>query len=111
MKDKRYLIALAILLICGCEQPKEPCCPKGSCEPVVKVLWFSAGWCGPCKRQAPEAEEALAGYNWRKVDIDSEPSTKSRHKVGAVPTYIVFVNGREMARTNDAKELKRILRR
>jgi thioredoxin 1 len=108
-----FAIMLVAIFMFGCDQPQRdpPCCPKDRCEPQVRIYWFSATWCGPCKRQAPEAEAALQGWTWRKVDIDREPSLASKYKVGSVPTYIVIVDGVERYRTSDAGELRQRLRR
>jgi thiol-disulfide isomerase/thioredoxin len=107
------LIGIMLAQIIGCESPepaKEPCCP-GSCKSSVQVLWFSAEWCIPCKRQAPAALSALAGYTWKKVDIDSSPKLAASLNIKAVPTYVILINGRERARTNSADELRGLLRR
>lgn len=105
-----YFLSLAI----GCDstqrRPSKPCCP-GGCKPAVQVLWFSAEWCGPCKRQASDAARAVAGYNCQKVDIDAEPVLARLHNVRSVPTYIVIVDGRERARTQNAMELSNLLGR
>ena len=109
-----YVVVLVWFAICGCDSPQrrpsKPCCP-GGCKPAIQVLWFSAEWCGPCKRQASDAARAVAGYNCRKVDIDAEPVLARIHNVRSVPTYIVVVNGRERARTQDAMELSNLLGR
>lgn len=106
-------ILLASLFLYGCNKPaKSPCCP-GACpkKPAVSVVWFHAEWCAPCKGQAPEAKAALAGYNWRKIDIDQRPELARHYKIRAVPTYVVLVDGIERSRTNSAKELRRLLGR
>lgn len=105
------IMLTALLLFAGCEPPaKTPCCPKAK-TPTVRVVWFSAEWCGPCKGQAPTAKAALAGYNWNKVDVDVRPDLANHYKVRTIPTYVVLVDGTERARTGDAMELKRLLGR
>lgn len=107
-------IIMFVFLLIGCEKPDrrpaKPCCP-GGCKPAIQVMWFLAEWCGPCKRQAPEVARAVAGYNCLKVDIDAYPELARLHNVRSVPTYIVIVNGRERARTQDAMELRDLLGR
>jgi len=106
-----FVIALiAIPLFPGCEPPaKTPCLPKAN--PAVRVVWFHAEWCGPCKRQAPTIEKLKSRYTIIDVDIDQNPQLAGRFSVRAVPTYVVTIDGKEWARTNDAEELRRLLGR
>jgi thioredoxin 1 len=66
------------------------------------VLDFGASWCGPCKRLVPIIEDIARDYEGRlrvgALDTDSSPLVMSRVGVRAVPTIVVFRNGREIAR-------------
>ena len=63
---------------------------------------FYADWCGPCRILAPTIEELAKEYEGRalvaKVDIDQNPDSAQRLGVMAVPTVVVFRNGKEVAR-------------
>ncbi|MFN7976255.1 MAG: thioredoxin [Acidobacteriota bacterium] len=59
---------------------------------------FYAEWCGPCKRMAPDVE-ALAGelkgkLTVGKLDIDHNQETAMKYGITAVPTLILFKDGR-----------------
>jgi thioredoxin 2 len=69
---------------------------------VPLLIDFYADWCGPCRIMAPvidafaqqRAGEVLVG----KVDTDQYPDAAVRFRVRGIPTLIVFVGGREVAR-------------
>ena len=35
-----------------------------------EILYFSAEWCGPCKKLAPRMEKLSNQINYRKIDVD-----------------------------------------
>lgn len=57
---------------------------------------FSATWCGPCKMQAPLLEELEAekGYTIYSVDVDESNDIAGQYNVNAVPSLMIFENGR-----------------
>lgn len=105
--DWVLLAALAMLLLGGCHPGRRPS-PRAR---GVKVLCFVSSKCEPCLRQKPEIAVALKGFRWRYVDIDRESSTAEHYDVGAVPTYVILVNGSEQARATDIRTVRRLLGR
>jgi len=63
---------------------------------------FTAGWCPPCKRLSPIVER-IADETWGRVsvgrvDIDACPDLASKFRIRGVPTLVVFLGGKEIAR-------------
>ena len=65
---------------------------------------FSASWCGPCRMMAPILEDVSDKYKGKyyfyQIDIDSAEELANKFNITAVPTIIVFNNGKEIARTS-----------
>jgi thioredoxin 2 len=80
--------------------------------PVLVDFW--APWCAPCLMMAPEFEQAAARLEPKlrlaKVDIDAVQGLGARYGVQAIPTMILFRNGREVARQSGAMQAPAIAR-
>lgn len=62
------------------------------------VIDFSAKWCGPCKRIAPEYDELSEDNKYKqwtfcKVDVDEAEDIAAYFNVSAMPTFIFIKNG------------------
>lgn len=71
----------------------------GSKEPVV--VDFFAEWCGPCKAMSPALEavsKEMAGkVKVVKIDVDQNPATTQKYRIQAMPTLMLFKDGKVAA--------------
>lgn len=68
------------------------------------VARFTADWCGPCKRMAPTVDELRTeGIDIVDINVDENVFLKEQYDVMGIPTFIRFVGGKPVARTQGAK--------
>lgn len=64
----------------------------------VFVLDCWAEWCGPCRMIAPVIEELAREMRGRvvfgKLNVDSNMQTANRYRISAIPTLLIFKNGK-----------------
>ncbi len=70
-----------------------------SAEPVV--VDFFAEWCGPCKAMAPALDQIAAEMQGKvkvvKVDVDQNPGITAKYAIRAMPTLMIFKDGKVAA--------------
>ncbi len=62
------------------------------------ILDCWAEWCGPCRMIAPVIEQLAREMKGKvvfgKLDVDSNPQTANKYRISAIPTLMVFKNGK-----------------
>ena len=75
-----------------------------SSVPVVVDFW--AEWCGPCKQIAPALEEISKSLDGKvsivKMNVDENQVAPSKFGIRAIPTLIIFKDGKVLAQKTGA---------
>lgn len=66
---------------------------------MKKLLYFSAGWCQPCRQLSPVMEGLQSeGISVQKIDVDSNQEIAQQFGIRNIPTVILTIDGAEIAR-------------
>ncbi len=67
----------------------------------MKLLYFSAPWCGPCRVLGPIVDEVSQQIPIQKIDVDKEQDLSTQYGIRNIPTIIKV--------DNQGVEIKRVL--
>lgn len=70
----------------------------------MELLYFSATWCGPCRKFGPIVDKVTKDMQIKltKIDIDNDTYKAWQYKVMAIPTLILQEGERTVKRTPSA---------
>ena len=73
--------------------------------------YFTADWCGPCKKVRPIVEEIIrdqSEISFQIIDVDSEIELAKTFTIQSIPTFILLEDGKEISRTTGAQTKKQL---
>ncbi len=83
-------------------------------SPLPILVDFWASWCGPCRVVAPEIAKIAASRAGSvvvlKVSTEELPDVGQRFGIQSIPTFVLFREGREIARASGAMPAAQIER-
>lgn len=83
----------------------------------VVVVDFWAEWCGPCRIVSPILEDLsreLTSVQFKKINVDENPYVAQSLGITAIPTIMIYKNGKPVDRIIGAlpkEQIKRVLMR
>ena len=75
---------------------------------MKQILYFSAGYCQPCRTFKPIMESLQSEMPITFIDVEASPQTTTTWNVRSVPTVLVIKNGMEIGRAVGAKTKEEI---
>lgn len=76
----------------------------------LSIVDFYATWCGPCKAVSPifdRMAQAIPEVEFARVDVDKAADIAMKYEVKAMPTFLLFQNGKKVEAIVGA-DIKRI---
>ena len=77
---------------------------------MKQILYFSAGWCQPCKTFKPQMESLKSeGLPIQFLDVEQNPELSQQYSIRNVPTTVFLNNGIETNRVIGVKTKQEII--
>ena len=81
---------------------------------MLRVLYFTASWCGPCKTFGPIVDRVVSQFSnidYQKIDIDSSRDISAhRYSISSLPTIVIEKDGSQVARKSGAMTPSELIR-
>ncbi|XP_073315750.1 thioredoxin Y, chloroplastic-like [Primulina huaijiensis] len=76
---------------------------------------FYATWCGPCQLMVPVLEQVSSKMDGKilvvKIDSEKYSSLSNQYSIEALPTFILFANGKPVDRFEGAMTADKLIER
>lgn len=69
----------------------------------MKLIKFSAEWCGPCKAMNNVVNKVLVKFpalEFEDIDVEDNINIAEHYNVKNLPTFVIVNNDKEIARTS-----------
>ena len=69
----------------------------------MKLIKFSAEWCGPCKAMNNVVNKVLVKFpalEFEDIDVEDNINIVEHYNVKNLPTFVIVDNDKEIARTS-----------
>lgn len=69
------------------------------------ALYFTAEWCGPCKKVRPIVEQINmdSASKFQMIDVDQNSELCEAYNIRSVPTFVLIEDSKEIKRMIGAK--------
>lgn len=83
-------------------------------EPVTRVLYFSASWCGPCNQWKRTELPRLTAAGWKPDRISELPYEQNRaqfaqYRLRVLPSFVVLRDGKQVATLEGYQTAQRLI--
>ncbi len=77
---------------------------EASIKEGIKIVVFTASWCGYCQMQKPILKEIAQQNIWiGEVDSDKNQELVNKYNIAAFPTFVLFKEGSVLAKFSGYK--------
>lgn len=70
--------------------------------PLLTIIWFSATWCGPCRKVEIDRLMNEIPANWLKCDVDRNNYTPGYCNIRSIPAFMVIYNKKILGTKNSS---------
>lgn len=76
----------------------------------IRMDYYSASWCGPCKFVKPIISELkAAGWSIDVIDADTNQDKVRVNQIAGIPTFIIYKNDVQVNRFTGARAKSELL--
>ena len=76
----------------------------------MKILYFWAPWCGPCKKFTPIMQEVSEEIEVEKINVDVSSEIAIQYGVKSVPTLFLLENDNVKSSLNGFNSLESVMK-